>query len=137
MQIPIASTITLIMELIIGCLIFHIVYSGYIKNVFSKKLAFFAVAYEIVFNVGYMLYRTFAHPTVSGLSGAMKLVGAVHGILSLIMLFVVVGFFVRAGKEYGKNINYFAKHKIKTWLFLIFWTISLLSGIFLYVKVYY
>jgi predicted membrane protein len=134
MQIPVASTITLVMELFIGSLIFSIIYDGYVKNIFSKNLAIFAIGYEIVFNVGYMIYRTI-FPSTSQLTVALKIVAASHGVLSLIMLFVIVGFFLRAKKEYSQNINSFAVHKFQTILFSVFWMASLISGIFLYVRV--
>ncbi|NTW22449.1 hypothetical protein HGA34_02795 [Candidatus Falkowbacteria bacterium] len=136
MQIPIASTITLIMELIIGFLIYFIVFQGYKNNKFSSKLAFFAISYEIVFNVGYMVYRTVVKPSTAQLGGALKGVAAAHGILSLIMLIAVVALFLKASKEYAKNTNYFAAHRMQTCLFVLLWSISLLSGIFLYAKVY-
>ncbi|MDD5397263.1 MAG: hypothetical protein PHW24_04380 [Candidatus Moranbacteria bacterium] len=137
MQIPVASTITLIMELFIGALIFFIIQQGYVKNVFSKRLAFFAIGYEIIFNVGYMVYRTIGAPSVSNLSPALKITAALHGVLSLVMLFVIIAFFVRANREYGERVNSFVFHKIQTWLFMFFWSLSLLSGIFLYLKVYF
>jgi hypothetical protein len=125
------------MELIIGFLIFFLIYQGYVKNSFSKKLATFAISYEVVFNVGYMIYRSTVAPSTSGLSTAMKGVAASHGILSLIMLFVIIGFFLRAKKEYAQNMNSFLEHRLQTLLFCLFWSASLLSGIFLYVKVYF
>jgi hypothetical protein len=135
MYIPVASTITLVMELIIAAIIFHIIYNGYVKNIFSKKVTFFAIAYETIFNVGYMIYRTVAAPSTSNLSVALKIVAALHGILSLIILIAVFFFFLRANKEYVKNVNSFKVHHIQTKLFLFSWIVSLLSGIFLYLKI--
>ncbi|MEI7891140.1 MAG: hypothetical protein WCI36_04205 [bacterium] len=137
MQIPIASTVTLVMELFIATLIFYIVYGGYAKNVFSKKLTFFAIAYETVFNVGYMIYRTVAAPSTVNLGSGLKIVAAMHGMLSLVMLVVVILFFLRATREYAKGINSFRVHHIQAKVFLVCWIVSLLSGIFLYLKVYF
>jgi hypothetical protein len=137
MQIPLASNITLVMEIIIASIIFFLVFKGYKENIFFKKLAYFAVGYEIVFNVGYMIYRSVSIPSASNLSTGMRAVAAAHGILSLLMLFAVVFFFLRAAKEYAKGLNSFVFHKVQTFLFLAFWVISLLSGIFLYVKTYF
>ena len=133
----VVSTITLIMELIIGSLIFWIIYRGYTKNDFSKKIVSFAIFYEAIFNVGYMIYRTVAAPSTSYLSDMMKKIAMMHGIMSLIMLVWIVIFFLRAYKEYGRGINSFFVHKIQTFLFILFWSISLLSGIFLYINIYF
>ena len=137
MRVPTISVITLGMEIIIGCLIFSIVYFGYFKNIFSKNLSLFVVGYEIIFNVGYMIYRTILPKTNLILSPLMKIVAAFHGALSLVMLFVVVFVFLRANREYTNNINSFALHKNQTRLFVIFWLVSLLSGMFLFLGVYF
>ncbi len=133
----VVSTITLIMELIIGTLIFWIIYRGYTKSDFSKNITFFAIFYEVIFNVGYMIYRSVAVPSVIHLSDMMKKIAMTHGILSLVMLVCVVIYFLRAYKEYGQGINSFFIHKIQTLLFILFWSISLLSGIFLYINIYF
>ena len=137
MQIPLVSTITLIAELVIGFLIFYVVYRGYSKNSYPRKTAIFALAYEVVFKVGYMVYRTVGQPVASGFSPAMKIVAAIHGLLSLVMLIAVIMIFWRAGKEYAKQVNSFLVHKLQTFIFVSFWAISLLSGIFLYIKAYF
>lgn len=137
MHAPLASTITLIMELIIGFLIFFIIFQGWKHNRFSKKLTFFAIGYEIIFNVGYMIYRSVSVSSTTHLSSAMKIFAMMHGILSLVMLFVVVAFFLRATREYGNNINSFVIHRSQTMFFLFFWLISLLSGVYIYVTLYF
>jgi len=131
MPIPIASTITLIMELIIASIIFFIIFKGFAKNIFLKKLSYFAIGYEIIFNVSYMLYRTIASQPSTQLSNSLKIFAALHGSLSLIILVAVIWLFLKAGKAYAKNINYFKVHKIQTFLFILCWVISILSGIFL------
>ena len=131
------STLTLAMEILIGVVIFYVIYRGYKENNFPEKLAMFAVAYEIVFNVGYMVYRAVWKPQIFGLTQALKITAALHGILSLIMLIAVVVFFLLARKNYRKDINYFRKYKITTFLFISFWLISLFSGGYLYFKIYF
>jgi hypothetical protein len=137
MPAPIASTITLIMELFIASLIFYIVYKSYVKNIFSEKLAMLAIGYEVIFNVGYMLYRTLAHKETYVLSSQMKLIAALHGILSLLMLLAVIVIFLMARKNYRQGRNYFLENKIITIAFVFFWIVSLVSGLFLYLRVYF
>ena len=137
MYIPLASTITLVMEVFIGFLIFYIIIQGYKNNHFSQKITFFAIGYEVIFNVGYMIYRTIAEPSATHLNNALKIFAMMHGILSLIMLIAVIMFFMRASREYSQKINSFFAHKFQTIIFCILWTISLVSGIFLYIKIYF
>lgn len=132
----VSSTITLTMELVIGGIILFIIFQGWRRNYFYKKLAFFAIGYEIFFNVGYMIYRVAAAPSIVNLEKITKTVGMMHGILSLVLLLVVIAFLLRAGREYVKGINSFAKHNVQTTIFIISWMVSLLSGIYLYVQMY-
>ena len=137
MHAPLASTITLIMELFVASLIFFVVYFGYARNIFAKKLALFAMVYEIFFNVGYMLYRSLVHSKTYVLNPALKIVAMLHGVLSLAMLGAVVIFFMLAWKNYAKGIDYFLAHRMATIIFIFFWVVSLVSGLFLYLEVYF
>lgn len=137
MNPPLFSTITLVMELFVITLIFWIVYRGYAKNRFIPNLALFAVVYEILFNVGYMLYRTLAHPAQYALTPFLKTLAASHGILSLVMMHALMLFFFKAARGYRQGVNYFAAWPKMTLLFLALWCLSLLSGLLLYIRVYF
>lgn len=136
MHIPLISTLTLLAEAIVATLIFSVVYWGYVKNSFKRKLAGWAIGYEIVFNVGYMLYRSLAHPQSYALSAVLKMVAVLHGALSIAMLAWVVIFFLRARTAYASGENYFKKHRIATIMFIACWLMSIFSGALLYFKVY-
>lgn len=85
-----------------------------------------------------MLYRMVSVPSTAHLSLTLKIVAALHGILSLIMLIAVVVFFLRAAKGYAQKINYFVVHKVKTFFVCLFLDyiaivryLSLFQGLFL------
>ena len=130
------SSFILVAEFFVLMLIGHIVYSGYHKGWLSSKLLFFTLAYEIVFNVGYMVIRT-ANPSSAGGSESVKLLGMFHGIFSLLMFVVAVAFFILAYRQYKKGINYFKEHKTATILFCACWIIALFSGVALYLLIYF
>ena len=136
MQAPIQSTITLIVEIVIAVIIFFIIYRAYVQNVFMRRLAFFAIAYETIFNIGYMVFRSM-HPSSGILTTSMKMVGAMHGILSLVIFIAVIVIFLKANKANKMGENYFKKHFVVTFLFILGWIISLLSGSWLYWASYY
>ena len=136
MHIPLISTLTLLAEVIVASLIFFVVYTGYAHNNFQKKTTEWTIGYEIIVNVGYMLYRSIAHPQSYALSSLLKVVAMAHGILSLAMLIWVVVFFLKARRGYASGENYFKKHRIVTMAFTACWLASIFSGIFLYLKVY-
>jgi len=134
---PLFSTLTLIAELFIFGAILYVFFKGYEGQVFPFGLAYFTIAYEVIFNIGYMVYRSVGLKQASALSENLKKLGMVHGILSLIVFIALVIFLVLAIKNYEKGINYFKVHSSLTFLLLAFWVISLSSGIFLYIKTYF
>jgi hypothetical protein len=136
MHPPLLSTITLFAELFIFVAISYIFYKGYEGRIFPFGLAYFAIIYEILFNVGYMIYRSVGLKAAGNLSSELKLLGAVHGVLSLFVFIAVVVFIALAIKNYKQGINYFKAYSSLAFLLLAFWIISLSSGILLYIKAY-
>ena len=137
MHPPLISTITLIAELFIFGVISYVFYSGYEGRGFPFKLAYFALGYEIIFNIGYMIYRSIGLKSFPSLSLELKILGAVHGIFSLIVFIAWVIFIALAIKNYKKGMNYFQVHSKFAFMLLFFWIISLSSGILLYIKAYF
>ena len=137
MNPPLLSTITLAAELFIFSAILYVFYKGYEGRVFPFGLAYFAIAYEMVFNIGYMIYRSVGLKGASTLSENLKKLGMIHGILSLLVFIALIIFLALAIKNYKKGINYFQVHSGFTLVLLAFWTISLSSGILLYFKAYF
>ncbi len=136
MHIPLFSTITLIAEIIISCIVFYTFYRSYMHNKFPTPLVAFALLYEITFNISYMATRVSANTEKIEIPWHIVL-AASHGILSLIMFISLIIFMLLAWKNYRKGINYFKQHKYITIIFLIFWSISIISGILLYFVEYF
>jgi hypothetical protein len=135
MHAPLQSNITLVAELFIAVVIFSIIYRAYFGNVFMKKLALFAIVYETIFNIGYMVLRSVTKAQYV-FSPSMKVVGALHGILSLVILIAVIILFVKASRADKRGENYFKMHPVVTILFSLGWIVSLLSGVWLYWAAY-
>lgn len=137
MAAPLQSTLTLFAEIIITIIVLYVFYSGYRKNKFPRYLAAFAIGYEIVFNISYMVSRMLTHNVAASRDTGIEIaLAAFHGTLSLMMFILLIVFFVFAWKNYSKGTNYFKKRKKITVLFLIFWLVSVLSGILFYIVEY-
>ena len=136
MQIPIFSTITLIAEIFISCIIFFTFYRSYRYNHFPTLLVAFALLYEITFNISYMATRVKANTEKIEIPWHIVL-AAFHGILSLLMFVALIIFMFYAWRNYRKGVNYFKLHKNLTTIFLAFWSISIISGIILYFVEYF
>ena len=130
---PLYSTLTLIAELGVSAIVYFAVYQGFQKGKFPTKLVAFALLYEVIFNISYMVSRVPSHvraaavekPWITGLA-------IVHGVLSLLMFIFLIVFFVLAWKNYRRGINFFKNHSVSTYVFLALWTCSVLSGILFY-----
>lgn len=136
MHAPAYSTFALIAEIFVSTAIFYTFYQGYKNDRFPEKVAFGAVAYEILFNISYMAYRLPAHESHFN-KAWREILGAVHGTLSLAMFLSLIAFFVLAAQNYGKGVNYFKVHRNLTITFLFFWSISIITGIVFYFVEYY
>lgn len=133
MHAPLYSTITLLAELVISTIIYYTLYQGYKHNAFPAKLAGAALLYEMIFNITYMAWQAPHHVKAAKVeSGFVVGLAIVHGILSLLMFLALIIFFLLAWRNYRKGENYFKNHKMVTWVFLIFWTFSIISGITFY-----
>ncbi len=130
---PLFSTITLFTELLVSAAVYFTIYKGYRHNKFPTKIAFSALAYETLFNISYMFSRVPSHAKAAKATPPLLiLLAVVHGILSLVMFIALIIFFVLAYRSYKKEKNYFYEHKKLTYIFLFFWTFSIISGVLFY-----
>jgi hypothetical protein len=134
---PLHSTITLCAEIVVSAMVLYSIYWGYMKGKFPVALAGAALLYEILFNVTYMISRLGTQTDNQFITPVDLILAITHGTLSLIMFITLIIFFILAWIGYRKGINYFKAHRTSTIVFIIFWTISVLSGILLYFVVYY
>lgn len=133
MHAPLYSTITLVAELIISACIYYTLYRGYRHNKFPAKIAAFALIYESVFNISYMVSRVSSQANAARVESPLLIgLAIVHGTLSLLMFLALIVFFIFAWTRYRKGINYFQSHKILTTIFIFFWTFSIISGVLFY-----
>ncbi|HYK08667.1 MAG TPA: hypothetical protein VEW42_04180 [Candidatus Eisenbacteria bacterium] len=133
MHAPLYSTITLLAELGISAIIYYTLYQGYTHNKFPTLLAGFALLYETIFNISYMVSRVPTHAKALHVDYPIIIALAiVHGVLSLIMFIALIIFFIIAWTRYKKDVNYFQNHKVLTMVFLFFWTFSIVSGVLFY-----
>ncbi|KKU52049.1 MAG: hypothetical protein A3A28_03680 [Candidatus Sungbacteria bacterium RIFCSPLOWO2_01_FULL_47_32] len=137
--IPWYSTFTLGTELLVTLGVFYIIYSAYRKNVFPFALTAFVLSYEILFNISYMVYRTFSHQeSASHVDSSFHIAVAIfHGIFSLLMFISLVVFMAIAWKKYRAGINFFREHSTLTKVFLVSWLIAVLSGALFYYEAYF
>jgi len=139
MNAPLLSIFTLIAEFCVTGIVFYVIWKAVAEVKFNKKLGFGVLLYETIFNISYMVMRSLDHanenPQTVEKSGE-NVLGMFHGIFSLLMFLTLVVFFVVAERHYAKGENFFVHHHRMTRLFLSAWGVSVLSGAFLFVRLY-
>lgn len=140
MIIPLWSIATLVTEFFVTAVIFYVIWTAVSRLSFNRTLAFGVIAYEVVFNISYMVFRSIEHEkeakSIVENSGTEAL-ALFHGIFSLIMFISLIIFFLVADRHYAKGENYFVHHHRLTRIFLFAWGASVLSGAFLFAQLYW
>lgn len=138
MTIPFFSIFTLCTELLVTAAVFFTIYRSFRTGIFPRFLAFAAMGYELIFNISYMVFR--ARERAEAPQQAMKagevVLAAFHGAFSFFMFLALIVFFIVAARAYTRGENYFRAHRMLTFTFLIAWTVSIISGIAFFVRLY-
>jgi hypothetical protein len=138
MVAPLYSTFALAAEPFVTAAVFYTFYQGYKHHNFPVKIAFGTVTYETVFNISYMFYKAPAHfHSASSTYAWYEVLGAVHGILSLLMFVGLIVFLTLAYRRYKVGVNFFKDHRYLSAIFLSFWLVALFTGFALYYTTYY
>jgi hypothetical protein len=133
------STFSAGSELIVTVLVLYVIISNLRGGPFRAGLLFATLAFEILVNVSYMINRSVVvaahHP--NPLAHWVGLLGAFHGILSLVMLIGLITISVLAYRASRRNISFFQRHKGLTYTFIALWLLSVGSGEVLYFVIWY
>jgi hypothetical protein len=137
MTIPAFSIFSAISELFVTAGVFLVIRRNWTRRSFPLALFLGIALFEALVNVMYMAGRASAaaagHDPVSG---EMKIFFAAHGLLSLVayVVFVILG--ILAYQEQRRGRFFFPEHPALTWIFLVAWTVSILSGEAIFVARY-
>lgn len=136
MTIPAWSIITLFTELCVTASVYFIIWKAYRSGVFLRYFAFAVLAYEVLFNISYMLGRELGAQNSAVYDPYLTALAIFHGTFSLIMFVTLVVFFLAAARAYRRGENYFLAHQRLTLAFIIAWGVSILSGLTFFISLY-
>lgn len=136
MGIPLWSIVTLATELCITACVFFIIWRAYTSARFLSGFAFAVLGYELLFNISYMASREVHGAAAPALDPYLTVLAIFHGVFSLVMFLALAAFFLAAWRRYARGVNFFAAHRTLTIIFLSAWTLSILSGVALFVQLY-
>ena len=129
MSIPPFSIFSAVSELLVTAGVLFMVRRNWTRRRFPGALFLTVALFEALVNVLYMATRSAQVSTgAQVLSTPMKLFYAGHGMLSLLayVVFVVLG--VLAYQDQKRDRWFFAERPALTWVFLVAWTVSIVSG---------
>jgi len=127
--IPPFSIFSAISELFVTVGVLLVIWRNWNRRRFPLWAFLSVVLFEAFVNVLYMASRSAAAASgAHDVSTGMKVFFAVHGILSLVifLVFVLLGIF--AYQDQRRDRFFFREHPIVTWVFLVFWMLSIGSG---------
>jgi uncharacterized membrane protein YozB (DUF420 family) len=133
MDIPPFSIFSAISELFVTAGVFYVIRRNWTQRPFPFALFLTVALFEALVNVMYMANRSATAASAApghaeALSTGMKVFYASHGLLSLgaFLVFVVLGTLAHQEQRAGRW--FFRDHPTLTRVFLVIWTISILSG---------
>ena len=138
MHIPTFSIFSAISELFVTAGVLYIIRRNWTRRTFPLGVFLTVALFEAFINVMYMATKSAqaSSGATTGLSPAMRIFYAGHGMLSLLayLVFVVLG--VLAYQDQKENRFWFRDRPRLTWTFLVVWTISIVSGEAIFVAHY-
>lgn len=126
---PPFSIFSAVSELFVTAGVFYIIRRNWTRRTFPLSVFLGVALFEALVNVLYMAHRASqAAAGVHDIAPGMKVFFAAHGILSLLayLVFVVLGVF--AWQEQRAGRFFFRDRPTLTWIFLVVWTVSIVSG---------
>jgi hypothetical protein len=137
MMIPAFSIFSAVSELFVTAGVFIVIRRNWTRRGFPLALFLGVALFEALVNVMYMATRASAAAVGHDpISLGMKILFAVHGILSLLVyvVFVILGILAYQEQRHGRY--FFPERPALTWTFLVLWTISVASGEWIFVTRY-
>jgi len=128
------STFSAISELGVTALVLYVIISNLRGGPFRARLLLATLTFEILVNVTYMVNRTVVvaanHPNPLG--HWVGVLGAVHGVLSLVALVGLIAISVLAFRAAKRGRSFFREYRGLTYAFIALWVLSVGSGELLY-----
>jgi hypothetical protein len=114
---PAFSIFAALAELTVTAIVFYTIVSHLRGNPFRYKLLGFAILFEAIVNVTYMVTRFIGADSPVHLSAQMKLFATTHGTFSMLVFIWLIILFFLASSSAKLEQNFFRDHKLMTHVF--------------------
>lgn len=129
MEVPLFSIFSAVSELFVTAIVLYAIIKNMKGGPLPWKMLGAVLIFELCVNIVYMASRAAQTESAAGISTAMKIFFAAHGILSLLMFvgLVVVVLLSMVDQKMGRP-TWFRRNVRLTWAFLFFWMVAVVSG---------
>lgn len=139
LQNPFAfSTFSALSELVVTALVLYVIFTSLRGGPLRWRLLAVTLTFELLVNVAYMVQRTVVvavhHPNPLG--EWLGVLGAFHGLLSLVMFLGLIAISILAYRAERRGESFFRRRRGLTWTFVVLWLVSVLSGEVIYLAVW-
>lgn len=133
------STFAAISELFVTTAVLTVIIGNLRGHPLRWKLLWGTLAFELFINISYMVSRAvvIAQNDPAPLASWIGVLGALHGILSLIMFVGLIVLALLATRAFRRGEVFFQKHQTLSYLFMTLWLISVGSGEVIYLAVWH
>lgn len=133
------STFAAISELFVTTAVLTVIIGNLRGRPLRWKLLWGTLAFELFINISYMVSRVvvIAQNDPTPLASWIGVLGALHGILSLIMFVGLIILALLATRAFRHSEVFFQKHQTLSYFFMTLWLISVGSGEVIYLAVWH
>jgi len=133
------STFAAISELFVTTAVLTVIIGNLRGRSLRWKLLWGTLAFELFINISYMVSRAvvIAQNDPEPLSTWIGVVGALHGVLSLVMFVGLIVLALLATRAFRRGEVFFQKHRTLSLVFIVLWLISVGSGEVIYLAVWH
>ncbi len=133
------STFAAISELFVTTAVLTVIISNLRGRPLKWKWLWGTLAFELFINISYMVSRTvvIAQNDPAPLATWVGVLGALHGILSLLMFVGLVILALLATRAFRQGKAFFQEHRTLTFVSITLWLISVSSGEVIYLAVWH
>lgn len=133
------STFAAISELFVTAAVLTVIIGDLRGHPLRWKLLWGTLAFELFINISYMVSRAIviAQNDPAPLASWIGVLGALHGILSLIMFVGLVILALLATRAFRRGQAFFQEHRALSYVFIALWLISVGSGEVIYLAVWH
>ncbi len=136
-EIPAFSIFSAVSELFVTTAVLYAIISNMRGNKFNWKLMGAVLVFETCFNIVYMVKQAAKEDVHTDITGPLKAMLAVHGIMALVMFVaLLVVYLISTFNQKSGYPTWFQQHRNLSYVFITLWVATIGMGEFAFAWLY-